>query len=95
MPGRGKIRERPATGDLLQAIRPLFWDTDLQPEHLTEYVGWVLSRVLQFGDLEQVRAARAYFGDEAIASAANRRGVDARTRAFWRAVLEEPCTPGS
>lgn len=95
VPGPPATAEKPAPEELIRTIAPLFWDADLQPAHLVDYPEWVLARVLQFGGLEQVRAARAYFGDEEIVSAVARRGVDARTRAFWHAVLEESCIPRS
>ena len=87
VPGRVETGKKPAPEDLVRTIDPLFWDADLRPEHLMEYPEWVLARVLQFGGLEQVRAARAFYGDGAIGTAVARRGVDARTRAFWQAVL--------
>lgn len=87
--------ERPTREELLRTIAPLFWDADVRPEHLAQHPEWMLGRVLQFGELEQVRAARAFFGDGAIVGAVARRGIDARTRAFWEAVLGETCTPRS
>lgn len=73
---------------LCHLLRPLFWDKKLAPSDLERYPGWVLERVLVFGRREQVEAARAYFGDEALAAALDRRGVDARTRNYWRLILE-------
>ena len=55
----------------------------------------MLERVLVFGDRAQAQAARRFFGDEAVAASLERRGVDARTRNFWRLVLEGECTPAS
>lgn len=95
VPGRRGTGQGPTPAELIRTIASLFWDADLQPAYLTEYPEWVIARVLQFGGLEHVRSARAFFGDEAIASAVARRGVDARTRAFWDAVLEESCIPRS
>lgn len=95
VPGRTEPAARPSREELVRAIAPLFWDAELRPEHLTAYPEWVLGRVLQFGALGQVRAARAFYGDEAIVAAMARRGIDARTRAFWESVLEEPCIPRS
>ena len=95
IPARLHAVETPGPEELIRKIAPLFWDVDLQPGHLARYPEWVLGRVLQFGGLEQVRPARAFFGDEAIARAVGRRGVDERTRAFWETVLEQPCTPRS
>ena len=70
-------------------LAPLFWDRDLRESDLSEHPGWVLERVLTSGHREQVLAARAFFGDEAVGRATERRGVDARTRRYWRLILGE------
>lgn len=95
VPGRESPVDRPAPRGLVRLLAPLFWDTRLDRSHLEAFPDWVLARVLTYGTLDQVRAARAFFGDEAVARASRRRGVDARTRAYWELVLEEPCTPRS
>jgi transcriptional regulator with XRE-family HTH domain len=71
--------------ELSKLLAPLFWDSDLGDE--PEYPEWVLGRVLMFGNREQVAAARQYFGDEAIRRAVQRRGIDPRTRNYWRVIL--------
>jgi hypothetical protein len=86
---------KPKRKDFLALIAPLFWDRVLQDSDLEVYRDWVLARVLMFGAEEQVRAARRYFGDEAIRRAAGRREVDARTRNYWKLILEGECTPKS
>jgi transcriptional regulator with XRE-family HTH domain len=83
-PGRTRA---PSPRALLECIAPLFWDRELQESDLEGYPAWVLGRVLMFGQPAQVRAARRYFGDDAIRRAIERRGVDARTRAYWRFLL--------
>ncbi len=70
---------------LAKLLSPLFWDQDLSDKE--EHTDWVLGRVLVFGNREQVAAARSYFGDEAIRRAVERRGIDARTRNYWRLIL--------
>lgn len=70
---------------LTRLLAPLFWDQD--PGDSEEHPDWVLGRVLVFGNREQVAAARSYFGDEAIRRVVERRGIDARTRNYWRLVL--------
>ena len=95
VPGRTEPAAKPSREELVRLVAPLFWDAELRPEHLAEHPDWVLGRVLQFGALDQVRASRAFFGDEAIVAAVGRRGVDPRTRAFWAAILEAPCIPRS
>jgi len=78
----------PSRKPLLKVLAPLFWDRDLHESDLEGYPGWVLERVLTSGNREQVRAARSFFGDEAVGRAAERRGVDSRTRQYWRLVLD-------
>jgi transcriptional regulator with XRE-family HTH domain len=78
---------RPSTKALVRTLTPLFWDRPLRESDLATYAGWVLERVLTYGNHAQVRAARAFFGDEAVRSAARRRGVDPRTRQYWRLML--------
>lgn len=79
---------RPSRARLLRALASLFWDHDLRTEDLDHHPDWVLGRVLMYGDLEQVRRARAYYGDAALRRAIARRGIDARTRGFWALILD-------
>lgn len=78
---------KPLPSTLLELISPLFWDKDLQLSDLEEYQGWVLERVLMFGNWKQADAARRFYGDDAVAQATERRGVDERTRNFWNTIL--------
>jgi hypothetical protein len=83
--GAGRKRVSPAS--LIRTLAPLYWDRDLREADLSRHAGWVLERVLTSGDLVQVLAARRFFGDDAVRDAAERRGVDKRTRAYWRLIL--------
>ena len=75
-------------GDLRNVIAPLFWDRKLRPADLGEYPDWVLERVLMFGNRHQVTTARQFYGDEAVARVAGRRGVDPKTRNYWNIILK-------
>jgi len=86
---------RPSPERLVRLLEPLFWDKDLEASDFERYPGWVLERVLVFGNRNRVEAARSFFGDEALAASLERPGVDARTRDFWRLVLEDECIPAS
>lgn len=88
-------RQAPTASTLISLLDPVFWDGELKPSDLERYPGWVLERVLVFGNREQVAAARSYFGDPALADALDRRGVDPRTRNYWRLVLGDECIPAS
>ena len=74
---------------LLRQLAPLFWDRDLRETDLSGHAGWVVERVLTSGSRAHVHAARAYFGDEAFRRALKRRGIDPRTRHYWRLMLGE------
>jgi len=85
--GRGPLSPRRVAAILAH----LFWDHDLTPEDLRRYPDWVLERVLVFGGRREVNVARRFFGDRPIRSAVGRRGVDDRTRNYWKTILgEEP-----
>ena len=87
---------RPSAKTLVKTLRALFWERELRESDLAGYPGWVLERVLTSGNHSQVRAARAFFGDDAVRRAIERRGVDPRTRAYWRLILgrEEHASQG-
>jgi transcriptional regulator with XRE-family HTH domain len=80
---------RPSPKTLVRQLAPLFWDRDLRETDLARHPGWLVERVLTSGTRAQVRAARAYFGDEVVRRALERRGVDPRTRQYWRLIIGE------
>lgn len=84
---RSATARRPSQKTLTKMLGPLFWERTLRESDLARHGGWVLERVLTAGSREQVRAARAFFGDEALRRAAERRGMDPRTRHYWRLIL--------
>lgn len=79
--------ERPSATSLIEQLSPLFWDKRLTTNDLNSYPLWVLSRVLMFGNADQARAARSFFGDGPIRDAIGQRGMDVRTRAYWNLLL--------
>lgn len=89
---RGGPRSVPTEAELVDLLASLFWDRELDPALLERYPGWVLQRVVDFGSREQMAAARAWFGDEVLAEAIERPGVDVRSRNYWRMILEDACT---
>lgn len=84
---RVRPRSAPTATALRKLLAPLFWDRDLRASDLQRHAGWVLERVLTGGSSEQVQAARAFFGDDALRRAVVRRGVDRRTRNYWGLIL--------
>ena len=79
---------RPESRQFMEQVTPLFWDRKLSEADLHAHPRWVLGRVLMYGDLEQARAARSFYGDAAVLDAVAQRGVDERTRAYWTKLLK-------
>jgi len=76
--------------DLTARLKRLFWDCELTEELILKHTLWVLERVMDFGALEDIRALRAYMGNECfLQSAAEVSRVSPRTRSFWKQVLEK------
>jgi transcriptional regulator with XRE-family HTH domain len=87
-----KKKNKPQTGKikpdtLVKLLSPLFWDRGLTRDDLHEYPLWVANRAMMFGNLNQVRVARDFFGDDVFKKAVNMRGVDERTRNYWNLIL--------
>ena len=82
------LLQKPEAGTLVDHLAPLFWDKPLSVSDLDRYPGWILKRILTAGNLEHVREALAYFGVESIEAVIEDRGIDPKTRSFWKAVLE-------
>jgi transcriptional regulator with XRE-family HTH domain len=79
----------PTSEELARLIRPLFWDAELKVTDLAEHTSWILRRVLSFGNAKSVAAVRAFFGDQAIRDAVRQRGIDVRTRNYWKLILDD------
>jgi len=84
---RAQTPVSPGARRLRKLLAPLFWDRKLSATDLREHPRWVLGRVLMYGDMTQVSAARSYYGDAAITAAVAQRGVDERTRNYWTLLL--------
>jgi transcriptional regulator with XRE-family HTH domain len=91
----GRVKVPEAVGRL----RRLFWDQDLEAGHLEEYPEWVMQRVLEYGNLDDVRLLVRLMGREAfLRHVAEVRFETEKTAGFWRTILEReglPCTSES
>ncbi len=93
---RQAVGERTDTTSRARAarhLRSLFWDRPLSARDLDEFPDWVLGRVLCFGNRRQVSEARIYYGDDALRRAVSRRGIDPRTRNYWKLILGDAGAP--
>jgi transcriptional regulator with XRE-family HTH domain len=81
--------EQPAVEHVVQQLERLFGDQDLTASHLEEDGRWVVERVLEHGNLGDIRILTAYFGRETLLRLIGEaRFSSDRTRVFWRHVLE-------
>jgi hypothetical protein len=83
----------------VRKLRRLFWDQPLRVEHLEENPLWVVERVVEFGDLDDVRLLVGYLGRERfLQNVAEARFSSEKTRVFWQQILARegvPCTTRS
>jgi transcriptional regulator with XRE-family HTH domain len=80
--------DRPAPTEVVEQLGRLFWDTRLEAFHLEENPLWVVERVLELGNLDDVRTLIAYLGRaEFTEYVSGARFESARTRSFWRHML--------
>ena len=77
-------------------IGRLFWDRRLHVSDIARYPGWVIGRVLEYGNMDDVKLLIDWWGRRRfLESVSKMRFGSARTAVFWKAVLDQdgvPCT---
>ena len=86
------LEDRDHTGEataraLADLLAPIFWDKRLTASDIDKFGSWVLVRVLMYGNLQQMRSTRRYFGDHRLRQAIAHRAIDGRTRTYWEVML--------
>jgi transcriptional regulator with XRE-family HTH domain len=80
---------RPRRSEVVRTLGRLFWDQPLTARHLKEHPLWVVERVLEYGNLNDVRILAEFIGREDFLQLAREaRFSSDRTRVFWQQVLE-------
>ena len=91
-----ETRGLPSRDGVLQRAGRLFWDRPLAPGDLDAYPRWVVSRVIHYGDLDDVRGLATVMGKRSfLTTISGLRVQSARVAALWDAVLKLeglPCT---
>lgn len=84
-----KRREiRPQRSDVVEKLRRLFWDQGLTVHHLEENPMWVVERVLEYGNLEDVHHLAGHMGrDTFLRYVSGARFSSNRSRVFWQQIL--------
>ena len=79
---------RPQRSDVVEKLQRLFWDQDLTVRHLKENPVWVVERVLEYGNLEDVHHLVGHMGRDAfLRHVSGARFSSDRTRVFWQQIL--------
>lgn len=82
---------------LPENLRPFFWDVDFAGLDIRASSRFIIERLMEHGDEIGMRFLMNTFGREELAQVLRTgRAVSARSRAFWRVILdvdEEACTP--
>ena len=81
---------------VLCRIGRLFWDRPLEVNDLEKYPGWVVSRVIHYGDLDDVRGLARIMGRRVfLETIAGLGTLSPKVAALWDAILKLegiPCT---
>ena len=90
---------RLSPSDVVKRLQRLFWDQRLAVEHLEANSLWVVERVLELGNLDDLRLLVTYLGRESfLQHVAEARFPSEKSRVFWRQILDRegvPCTTRS
>lgn len=80
---------RPDPANVVAKLGRLFWDRPLEIGHLERNTTWVVERVLEHGDLDDVRALVGLLGREGfLRRVGEARFSSDRARVFWKRILE-------
>ncbi|MCD4777019.1 MAG: helix-turn-helix domain-containing protein [Candidatus Aegiribacteria sp.] len=80
--------------EILGSLKRLFWDSDFNYEVLTKYPAWVVERVLESGQLEDIHSLQLLMGhDKFLKSVLKSTRVSPKTRIFWNSILKKEGMP--
>ena len=81
--------ESPPTDRVLRRIGRLFWDRPFVSTDLDEYPAWVVSRVIHYGDLDDVRGLATVMGKRRfLQTIAGLRALSPKVAALWGTILK-------
>jgi len=76
-----------------QFHRRIFWDVNFDKLDYDKYANFVIERVFERGDIEDIRQCRRYYGDEKVATALlNAKYLMKRTVYLATAILKNELT---
>ncbi|MCP4901821.1 MAG: helix-turn-helix domain-containing protein [bacterium] len=85
-----RSESRPRIAEVARKIGRLFWDRPLESGHLEKNTLWVVERVLEYGNLDDIASLVGLLGREAfLHRVSEARFSSDRTRVFWEHVLRK------
>ncbi len=76
---------------LPEFLRPLFWEVDFDQLCVQGHERYVIERVLDYGDLPEVKWMMERFsGDEIVQTLRRSRGLSPKSANFWAFILGVP-----
>lgn len=76
--------------EVVDKIKRLFWDHPLTKKDFKLYLQWVVERVIEYGDLDDVRMLAGFLGRPAFLSTISLcRFQSPKTKRFWQSILEK------
>ena len=70
--------------------KQIFWDVDLDKLDIDEKANFVIPRVFERGDVDDIRQCRRYYGDEKVTEALlNARYLPEHTMYFAAAIIDK------
>ncbi len=71
--------------------KSIFWDVDFSTLDFVRYSNWVIVRVFERGDVEDIRQCRRYYGDEKVKEALlNAKYISGNRIHLASAVIDQP-----
>jgi len=81
----------------VRRVNRLFWDRPIEKDDIKNHIAWVIKRILEYGNLDDVKSLINIIGkNRFLGEVADIHFDSPRTAAFWRLMLKKegkiPCT---
>lgn len=76
--------------NIIKTIKRLFWDTEIKKSDFKKYPIWIIERVIEYGNLDDVNLLIDYFGKRNFLKiVADCRFGSPKTKNFWQVALQK------
>jgi len=78
------VSDKRETSAIPLRFRPLFWDTSLSKIHIKRNAGYIIERVLEFGDIDALEWLQKVYPTQTIIDTLySSRNISEKSRMFW------------